>query len=236
MKARMLILAAGGVVAMICAGESQAQLFGGNCVTVLGSCSSELTTALQYARQALQLEREVITAEQEIANTIALPGQVYQGAEGMIQQVVSIAQRADLLLGNTGRFIGNLNASAYPLPANAMDQIVAHQNAIGNAIEQLGRVIGVVNPQLAPRATLLSAIQSQSFTAQGRLQALQSANQLAATTGQDMHSLVTLTTAMAQSQQAATLAEHDRKAMEDAKMNDFSTNYQSYVTTGWKGF
>jgi P-type conjugative transfer protein TrbJ len=176
------------------------------------------------------------TAIQEVVNTLALNGALFQDATGEIQQIVRIASQADLLLGNTGEFIGKLNAGYYPLPDNPMGQLIKEQNAIANAIQGLGQVIGVVNPQLATRATLLSAIQNESLGAAGRMQALQDANQLAATTGQDLHSLVALTVGMAQGQHATMLADRDRTAMEDAMMDQFSTNFQPYQTTGWQGF
>jgi P-type conjugative transfer protein TrbJ len=191
----------------------------------ISPCSGLSSQLLQYARQAEQLEKEATTAIQEVVNTIALPGQIFQDATAPIQQIIGIAKRADLLLGNTGQFIGNLKAGYYPLPSNAMTQLVMEQNAIGNAIESLGHVIGVVNPQLASRATLLAAIQSESLGAAGRMQALQDANQLAATTGQDLHSLVALTVGMAQGQHASMLSDHDKKAMSDAWADKMATAY-----------
>jgi P-type conjugative transfer protein TrbJ len=202
----------------------------------ISPCSGLSSQLLQYARQALQLEQETTTAIQEVVNTLALPGQIFNDATGEIQRVVRIAKQADLLIGNTGSFIAGLKAGYYPLPVVAMDQLIKEQNAIANAVEGLGRVIGVVNPQLADRTTILAAIQSESLGAEGRLQALQDANQLAATTGQDLHSLVVLTVAMAQGQHATMLADRDRTAMEDAAMDQFSNNYVPYDTTGWQGF
>jgi P-type conjugative transfer protein TrbJ len=196
-------------------------------------CDSVGVQLLQYARQALQLEQETKTAIQEAVNTIALPGQIFQDATGEIQQIIGISKQADLLLGNTGQFIGNLNASSYPIGPlnNPMAEIVKEQNAIANAIRGLGQVIGVVNPQLASRATLLSAIQSESLGAAGRMQALQDANQLAATTGQDLHSLVALTVGMAQGQQATMLADQDRRAMQYKALDVMST-YTNDIPTG----
>lgn len=240
---RKALIAAASAIALGCA-PSHAQFFGGagGLCTVLdplfgiSPCSGLSSQLLQYARQALQLEQETKTAIQEVVNTLALPGQTFADATGEIQRIVMLAKQADLLLGNTGEFIGNLNAGYYPLPENAMTQLVKEQNAIGNAIQQLGNVIGVVNPQLADRATILSAIQNESLGAAGRMQALQDANQLAATTGQDLHSLVALTVGMAQGQHATMLADRDRTAMEDAMMDQLSNNYEPYQTTGWQGF
>lgn len=238
---RTTLIAVTATIVLGCPPSHAQFLGGGGLCNVLdplfgiSPCSGLSSQLLQYARQALQLEQETTTAIQEVVNTLSLPGQIFQDAAGEIQQIVGIAKQADLLLGNTGQLIGNLNAGYYPLPDNPMTQLIMEQNAIGNAIQQLGNVIGVVNPQLASRATLLAAIQSESLGSVGRMQALQDANQLAATTGQDLHSLVALTVGMAQGQHAAMLADRDRTAMEDAAMDQFS-QFTPYQTTGWQGF
>src|SRR4051812_29646304 len=108
MISRLLL---GGLVIALSAGSARAQLFGGNCMTPTGPCAGLFDQILQYGRQALQLEQETIaavqatiTAAQEVTNTILLPVQTFENAAAQVQYIVNLAQRADLLLGNTGRF------------------------------------------------------------------------------------------------------------------------------------
>lgn len=135
--------------------------------------------------QGLQYVQEVTTAEQEVVNTIRLPETLFNDATGDIRQMTGIAATASLTAGNTGNFINNLAASSYPtgILNEPMAQIVAEQNAISNAVKALGNVLNLQNPALGNNAAVLAALNNQSMTATGRLQALQSAQGSGATTG-----------------------------------------------------
>jgi hypothetical protein len=210
------------VVALVSVSPARAQL--ATCGTPPGPCASWLEQTIQYAEQAQQLIQETTTAEQEVVNTLKLPGTLFQDASGEVAQITGLAREADLLVGNTGQFIANLGASSYPIGPlnNPMAEVVKEQNAISLAIKQLGSVIDVENPLLAPRAAILAAMNSQSLTAAGRLQALQSAQGVGATTGQQLHSLETILLSMAQGQHATMLSKADRDAMDDKALDVLS--------------
>jgi type IV secretion system protein TrbJ len=212
------------VVALVSASPARAQITAAGCGSPPGPCASWLEQTIQYAEQAAQLIQETTTAEQEVVNTIKLPETLFQDASSEIAQITGLAKQADLLVGNTGQFITNLGASSYPTGPlnNPMAEIVKEQNAISNAIKQLGSVIDVENPLLAPRATILAAMNNQSLTAAGRLQALQAAQGVGATTGQQLHSLETILLSMAQGQHATMLSQADRQALEDKALDVMS--------------
>lgn len=218
---RRFLLSTVAAIALLYGSPADAQAV---CTTTDGPCASFPEQLIQYAEQAQQLIQETTTAEQEVINTIKLPQTLFQDASGEIAQIAGLAKQADLLVGNTGQFITNLGASSYPVGPlnNPMAEIVKEQNAISLAIKQLGSVIDVENPLLAPRATILAAMNNQSLTAGGRLQALQSAQSVGATTGQQLHSLETILLSMAQGQHATMLSQSDRRAMEDKALDVLS--------------
>lgn len=225
----------------ICSIPAHAQLFGGACTTfddILGisPCASEGNQILSYIRQALQLENEITTAEKEVLNTLALPATLFNDATDEITNITAIAREASLLEGYTSEFIGNLGAAEYPLPDNAKVQIIKEQNAISTAIEKLGEVIGVANPLMAPRSAILAALNDQSMTAEGRLQALQSAQAAGVTTGQQLHEMETILLGMAQGQHAELLAKHDQHAMSDQWNDLMATAYDPLDPGGAPGY
>jgi P-type conjugative transfer protein TrbJ len=198
-------------------GEAQA-------VVTCTNCSTIAQQLLGYARQLLQLDQEITTATQEVTNTLKLPETLFNDATSDIRQITSLASQANLLIGNTGQFIANLGASSYPtgILNNPMAEIVKEQNAISNAIQALGNVLNVENPNLGNNAAILAALNNQSMTSAGRMQALQAAQGVGATTGQQLQSLETILLSMAQGQHATMLSDADRRAMEDKALDVLS--------------
>jgi type IV secretion system protein TrbJ len=241
MAMRKILLASSAALALLTAplatAQAQAVVTCTNCSTFAEQALQYLVQGYQYVLQGLQYVQEVTTAEQEVVNTIRLPETLFNDATGDIRQMTGIAATASLTAGNTGNFINNLAASSYPtgILNEPMAQIVAEQNAISNAVKALGNVLNLQNPTLGNNAAVLAALNNQSMTATGRLQALQSAQGSGATTGQQLQSLQTTQLAMAQGQAATMLAEHDRLAMND-KALDILSQFNPYPMTGYKGF
>lgn len=211
----------------------------GNCTTQLGPCASLPQQLLDYARQAEQLIQETTTAEQEIINTLKVPGQLFRDASGDITHMLDIAASANLLFGNTFSFINNLHQPGlFPaaITADPLKELVRQENAVSDAVHALGNAINVDNPLIADRTTIFAALSAQNMTDAGRLQALQQANQVGATTGQQLQSLETILLAMAQGQHTQIVAARDREAMQDESLFEFSAQWQLVPTTGWHGF
>lgn len=205
------------------------------------NCSTIAEQLLQYAQQLNQLAQEVQTAQNTlnfyinaVTNTLKLPQTLFQDASADIARITSIASTASLTIGNTGNFINNLAASSYPtgILNNPMQEIVNEQNAIANAVKALGNVLNIENPQLGNNASILAALNNQSMTAAGRMQALQAAQGVGATTGQQLQSLETIVLAMAQAAHATGLAQADRRAMEDKALDLLSQFTWSSMTNG----
>jgi len=107
---RRILLASVSVIVLLACEPTQAQqsVYCTNCAT--------LAQELQgYARQLLQLEQEMTIAKNAVANTIALPSTVYRNMTGDVQQVLSIANQANMLNGDARAMLDRLaGATGYP--------------------------------------------------------------------------------------------------------------------------
>jgi P-type conjugative transfer protein TrbJ len=208
-----------------------------NCSTVFQQLQDAFQRAQQLSTAINQLQTEVNTYQTMLTSIASLPSNIWQSAQSTIQQITNIANTASLLSGNTGTMITNLrSANGYPLTtlANAPQQILAEQQAIGNSLSALGRVLNLQPAQLNGNAAMIAALQNQLQSAAGQKAAIQAAGAIAATTGQQLISLQgTMVTAVAATGNIAA-AEADRRAQQDAAWQKF-INVPTPAVTG-QGF
>lgn len=220
-----------------------AQIIGAGACTTLGSdgtpspCTSLFDQILQYVRQALQLVQETTTAEYEVTNTLALGGGLFNDATADLQTISNFTTAASLLEAGTGEFITKLGEPEYPLPDDTgQQQLVREQNAVSNAIEQLGNVIDHQNPLIANASAILNALQAEALLNPGRHMTQQDITQVNAAHAQwnQSHQIVTMATA--QAQHAALLAQHDRTAMANRWGDLMATAYLPFDTGAAPGY
>ena len=192
-----------------------------NCSTVFQQLQDAFQRAQQLSTAINQLQTEVNTYQTMLTSIASLPNNIWQSAQLTIQQITNIANTASLLSGNTGTMITNLrSANGYQFASltNAPQQILAEQQAIGNSLSALGRVLSLQPAQLNSNAAVIAALQNQLQSAAGQKAAIQAAGSIAATTGQQLISLQgTMVTAVAATGNIAA-AEADRRAVEDAAL------------------
>ncbi|HJU19346.1 MAG TPA: P-type conjugative transfer protein TrbJ [Stellaceae bacterium] len=236
-------LVAAGIAATLAAGllrpaNSQMAVQCVNCATIFQQLQDAFQRAQQLTTALNQLQTEINTYQTMLTSIASLPTNIWQSAQSDIQRIASIANTASLLSGSTGTMIANLqSANGYRFAnlTNAPQQILAEQQAIGNSLSALGRVLNLQPAQLNSNAALIAALQNQLQSAAGQKAAIQAAGSIAATTGQQLISLQgTMVTAVTATGNIAA-AEADRRAMEDAAMRAFST-FTPYPTTGYKSF
>jgi type IV secretion system protein TrbJ len=194
------------------------------------NCSTVTEQLLQFARQLEQLQQEIQTAENTlnfymnaVQNTVSLPSTVYRDLTNDVNQITSIATRANMLAGQTGQMLSNLGASGgYPFGTavtNWHTQITTESNAISEALTTAANVLNLQPQQLANDAATLAALQSQALSSTGRQQALQTLAGVTATIGQSIQkSQSTLATAL-QGMMTYETAQRDQQAMFQA-VND----------------
>jgi P-type conjugative transfer protein TrbJ len=171
------------------------------------NCSTITQQLLGYARQLYQLQQEIQTVQNTFntflnltQNSVNLPGTIYRDLTADINRIESLANQATMLGGNTGAMIGNLGQSGgYPaaLVQNWQQQLVAENNAIALAMQQMGAVLALQPGQLNNYAATLASLQAQGMSSGGWQQTLQTLNGVNATIGQAIiHQNSTVATAL----------------------------------------
>ncbi|MGH7121795.1 MAG: hypothetical protein ACREFP_22855 [Acetobacteraceae bacterium] len=192
-----------------------------NCSTIFQQLQDAFQRAQQLSTAINQLQTEINTYQTMLTSIASLPNNIWQSAQSNIQQITNLANTASLLSGNTGTMIANLqSANGYPLASltNAPQQLLAEQQAIGNSLFALGRVLNLQPAQLNSNAAMIASLQNQLQSAAGQKAAIQAAGSIAATTGQQLISLQgTMVTAITATGNIAA-AEADRRALQDAAL------------------
>ena len=208
------------------------------------NCSDLVDQATQLADQAKQLAQQVQSYQLQfqqwqnmITNTTALPMSIWTTVTSDLNQVRNLANAASLLTGNSGSILTRLQSSqgvynqASFLPSNIGNQYQMWSQTLGNSANALGRTLGVQQGQQSNYASQQAAIQAQSQSAVGQLQAIQAGNQLAAMTSTQLNQVQATLTAAAQEQATRDIVAADRTAAEDAAELAFS-QYQPLPITG----
>ena len=199
------------------------------------NCSTTWTQLLEYGKQAQQLETQLQQYETQlqqyanmVTNTAALPQELWGNVQSDIMQVQNLSNAASLLSGNAGSIVTRLqSASAYANQAaslgNIANQFTTWQETIGNNISTLGRTLGLQQSQQATNATLLATLQSHSQSAQGQMQAIQAGNELAHANAVQLQEIQATLSTTAQMQATGMAVDADRRASEDAALQQWST-------------
>lgn len=219
------VLIAAGIAAALAAGPShQAGAIDVeclNCSTVFQQLQDAFQRAQQLSTAISQLQTEINTYQTMLTSIASLPNNIWQSAQSSIRQVTNIANTASLLSGNTGTMIANLqSANGYQFTSltNAPQQILAEQQAIGNSLSALGRVLNLQPAQLNSNAAMIASLQNQLQSAAGQKAAIQAAGSIAATTGQQLISLQGTMVAAVTATGNIAAATADRRALQDAAL------------------
>ena len=186
---RKFLLAGAAVAALLCGSPAYAQV--GTCTTADGPCAGLTDQILQYARQLLQLDEETTTAIQEVTNTLALGATSFEDLTADISEILGIVNTANMLVGQTGFIITNLNTlGGYPLGniSNWHQQFTNESNAVGNAMKVCGEVNNVLQG-ISNDAKLLTALVNQVMAVLGRQQSLQTVSSQLSQLGQSIQKI-----------------------------------------------
>lgn len=212
-----------------------------NCSSLYEQLASDAKQAQQYVLQLQEHATQLQQYANMLQNTAALPQALWSQAQSDIMQVRSLTNAASLLTGNSGSIMSRLQSAqgyagqAMFLPQNIGSQFTMWQQTMGNASNSLGRTLGVQQGQEQNYAALQMAINAQSQSATGQMQAIQAGNQLASLTSTQLNQMQTTLTAMAQEQATQDLVHDDRDAAANAAMLQLTAT-TTVQTTGYKGY
>lgn len=200
-----------------------------NCATQVSQIASMAKQAAQYALQAQQyasdLQRYAIMAQ----NTVALPMEAWANVQSDIMGVRNLANGASLLSGNSASLISRLNsATAFTGQiSNVADmpaQLLMYRQTLGNSLNTMGRTLGLQQSQEMSNAALLAALQRQSESAGGQMQAIQAGNELAGQTNAQLIEIQSTLSTTAQMEATNLAVEANRRASEDAALTQFTSS------------
>lgn len=207
---RGFLLIGVSVIALSLAAPARAQssVYCTNCAT--------LAQELQgYARQLLQLEQEMTIAKNAVANTIALPSTVYRNMSGDVQQVLSIANQANMLNGDTRAMLDRLaGATGYPTGSLSQwqNRLITQDVAISQAMMAAAKILDQQQTSLKTNSATLDDLHTQAMGTTGQQATLQSLAGIQATVGQSIQSQQATSNAAMQAMLTYQAAQADRDA------------------------
>ncbi len=240
---RVLVFTAVGVVLLV---HGSAPIHAGGFVV---GFATEVTQLLnhgqllsQYIRQGLQLEEALKQTADMIQNSQMLTSQVFGPIMNDINQLASIVQGGRALAYS----MANLNAqfqSRFPgYEYQARDYFINYrdwsQTSLDTSLATL-RAAGLQGRQLQSEQSILAAMRSMAESAEGRMEALQVANQIAEQQVQQLMKLRELMLADLQSKETYQASQVQKDAATEAAVEQFfkytrqSSSGNTYQS-GWK--
>ncbi len=197
-----------------------------------GAFATEFTQVLNhgqlvmsYIRQGEQLQQEILQYENLLRNTATLPSQVFGNIMADLTALAAIVQNgmalayslADLDGQFRARFPGYATTHAY-----YADYRTWSQTSLDTTLGTL-RAAGLQSQQLQSEQTVLNALRGMAQSADGRMQALQVANQIAEQQVEQLMKLRELMLADLSSKQAYQAAQVQQQAATEAATERFFT-------------
>jgi len=197
-----------------------------------GAFATEFTQVLNhgqlvmsYIRQGEQLQQEILQYENLLRNTATLPAQVFGNIMADLTALAAIVQNgmalayslADLDGQFRARFPGYATTHAY-----YADYRTWSQTSLDTTLGAL-RAAGLQSQQLQSEQVVLNALRGMAQSADGRMQALQLANQIAEQQVEQLMKLRELMLADLSSKQAYQAAQVQQQAATEAATEHFFT-------------
>jgi P-type conjugative transfer protein TrbJ len=206
--------------------------FQGPSIAHAGAFATEFTQILNhgqlvmsYIRQGEQLQQEILQYENLLRNTATLPSQVFGNIMTDLTALAAIVQNgmalayslADLDGQFRARFRGYATTHAY-----YADYRTWSQTSLDTTLGAL-RAAGLQSQQLQSEQAVLNALRGMAQSADGRMQALQVANQIAEQQVEQLMKLRELMLADLSSKQAYQAAQVQQQAATEAATERFFT-------------
>ena len=207
---RRVLLTAVSAVALMAASPAFAQqsVYCTNCETLTQGLAA-------YARQLLQLENEISIAKNAVANTIALPSTVYKNMTGDVQNVLSIANQANMLNGDARAMLDRLaGATGYPTGSLSQwqNRLITQDAAISQAMMAAAKILDQQQTSLKTSSATLDVLHTQAMGTTGAQASLQTLAGIQATVGQSIQSSQATSNAAMQAMLTYQAAQADREA------------------------
>jgi P-type conjugative transfer protein TrbJ len=227
MNARITRRAAIGVVGLWLMGlrSARAGVLGG-LATEWTQLANHLQLVNAYIRQGEQLKQEILMVLDMAKNTATLPAQVFGPVASDIAQLASIVQGGRALAYSMANLDAEFRSRFRGWGYNARTWYLDYRNWSQTSLDTtLGtlRAAGLQGQELQSEQAVLNQLRAMAESSDGRLKALQVANQIAEQQVEQMMKLRQLMLADLQSKQAFQAAQIQRQASAEAASERFFT-------------
>lgn len=203
---------------------ARAGFFCGNCATEWTQVANNVQLISSYIRQGMQLEEEIKMRLDMFKNSLLLPLQVFRPIMTDIARLADVVQGGQSLaysMANLdGEFRNRFRGFGYNARAWFRDYRTWSQTSLDTTLGTL-RAAGLQGEQLRSEQAVLNQLRLMAQTSEGRMQALQVANQIAEQSVQQLMKLRQLMMADLQSKQAFQAAQIQREAATEASTERF---------------
>jgi len=202
------------------------------------NCSTVFSQVMQYAQQvetaantAQQLETQIQQYQNMLLQGMSLPTSAFQQLTNNFSQIQSLYNQSSALAGNLSNFDSNFQ-SRFPGYSSYLNSIGTNPGTVQNYYQQWSQngldanktamaVAGDNVNQIPAEDQTLAGLVNQSQSAQGRLQAIQAGNQIAAQQVQQMQKLREMMNAQIQNESMYYAQNIQRHALDDAETAQF---------------
>lgn len=188
--------------------------------------ANNLQLVNSYVRQGEQLRQEILMVLDMAKNTATLPAQVFGPIANDIAQLASIVQGGRALAYSMGNLDAEFRTRFRGWGYNSRTWYTDYRNWSQTSLDTtLGtlRAAGLQGQQLQNEQAVLNRLRAMAQSSDGRMQALQVANQIAEQQVQQIMKLRQLMLADLQSKQTFQAAQMQRQAASEAASEQFFT-------------
>jgi P-type conjugative transfer protein TrbJ len=160
--------------------------------------------AQQVSNQLIQIQNQIQAYKNMVTNTLNIPNQIWQNADGLLQQLVGVVNQGQALAFSATN-IDSLFKQKYPGYTPPQDFGAAYENITNSTLDSVRGALHAANIQsddFSNEQSALNAIEAQSKSAEGRMQAIQAGNSIAMAQVQQMRKMRALQMAQMQAQSA----------------------------------
>ncbi len=213
--------------------------------TELTQLSNKVTLVQQLANEAKQLQNEVSELENMVLNTATIPNQIWGTAVQDFSQLKSLFSQSQSLAFTAGNLDQQFATRYGTYSSYLAEKMTAtdwnnkytewSQEGSNNALNAL-KGIGLQASQLSNDQDVMQQLQGMASSTQGRMQALQVANMIAAQNVAQIQKLQQLMMMQLQMQANYLAMQQDKEAAHEANRVNLYTNWKNTPDTDGKNF
>jgi type IV secretion system protein TrbJ len=213
--------------------------------TELTQLANKVTLVQQLANEAKQLQNEVSELENMVLNTATIPNQIWGTAVQDFSQLKSLFSQSQSLAFTAGNLDQQFATRYGTYSSYLAEKMTAtdwnnkytewSQEGSNNALNAL-KGLGLQASQLSNDQDVMQQLQGMASSTQGRMQALQVANMIAAQNVAQIQKLQQLMMMQLQMQADYLAMQQDKEAAHEANRVNLYTNWKNTPDTDGKHF